>query len=263
MPYNKGRMTNSQGDLTGIKATFPSKAAASKSRPRRGIDLLFGSAVRVDVLWVFLRYPDKGFMAADLARLTGWDLKAIRRALSLMSDNLGLTESFHALSGVGALGSDGTFSLPDPKEIKSQGRRFYHLNEHHPWVPALRMLLESAIGALHVLREGLKKLEGIDVAFVFGSFATGEQRPGSDVDLVVIGQQTLMSIAKPISEVENKIGRSIGVITMQPQEWRQRWEEKNHFVQSLIYDPKVFLIEDDERLEQITAGPRSEARETI
>jgi predicted nucleotidyltransferase len=227
-------------------------SARVEKHKEREIDWLFGSGTRVDVLWCYMRYPDEFLGSRDLERLTGRTQSDCRRNANLLY----LTGLLKAkiIRGIGGVSHE---------QPVSAARKPYCLNKKHPWVPALRMLLERSVGSLQVLEEGLQNLTGIEVAFVFGSFAQAEQLSDSDLDLAVIGSQTLKTLAKPIAQIESRIGREIHVIVHSAETWRKKFDERNHFVHSLTFKPKVFMVGDDERLERITSGPTDQTRAGI
>jgi predicted nucleotidyltransferase len=202
----------------------------------REIDWLFGSGTRVDVLWAFLQNPDEWLGSRDLEKLTGKSQSDCRRNMIILY-SIGLIEPRMVRSET---------------ELPSARRRPYRLRNRHPWIPTLRMLLETSIGSLSILSEAIKKLPDIDIAFIYGSFATSEQRPDSDIDLMVIGKHSLMTLAEPMSVVEKRIGREINYIANSPEDWQNKFKERNHFVASLMAAPKIFIVGDADKLEKIT-----------
>jgi len=230
-------MSSKDSDISSISG----EASEANKPPERKIDWLFGSGTRVDVLWCFLQNPDEWLGSRDLERLTGRSQSDCRRNMGILY-LVGLLEP-KILRGHASM-----------EAPVSESRSSFRLNKRHPWIPALRMLLERSMGALSVLQEGLESLPGIDVAFVFGSFAVSEQEPESDLDVVIIGSQTTRTLARPISEIEKRIGREIQVMAYSAEAWRQKVELKSHFVYSLMFKPKIFLVGDNERLERITGG---------
>jgi predicted nucleotidyltransferase len=204
---------------------------------KRDIDLLLGSSVRADLVWAFLRYPGLQVSASLLASITRRSLSDIQRNLKIL-EKIGLVERF-------------SYESLDHNSQWTPGHDFL-LVKNHPWIPALRMLLERSIGSLKILSEAVSKIPDIEVAFVFGSFATSEQRPDSDIDLLVIGKHDMATLAEPISEVEKRTGREINYIAYSPDDWRTKFESRNYFVMSLIDSPKIFLIGDSKSLERIT-----------
>ncbi len=222
------------------------------TKAKRPIDGLFGSSVRVDLLWFLMRNPRPEYYGQRmLARLIKSSLSEVQRNLSLLR-RLGLVEV------------DFGFEERGPETEEKWGKyRSYRLNPDHPWLPALRMLLENSIGSLHVIRSELQKVEGIDVAFVFGSYATSEQKPESDIDLMIIGRHTLKTISGLISELEERLRREINVVTYSPEYWAEAFKKRSHFVASLMESPKVFMVGDAGKLEEITLADHGAIQEIV
>jgi predicted nucleotidyltransferase len=227
----------------------------SNDSGRLYIDLLFGSGARVDILLAYLQHSDKWLGPRELQFITGRSLSDIRRNNEILS-KIGLINIYD-------VGENRT-PRNIPEETNHVGkehrmfRNHYILNNEHPWIPALRMLLERSIGSLNILQKTLSRLNGVEVAFVFGSYATSEQSPESDIDLMVIGDQTLMTLVEPISEVEKKVGREVSIVAYTPDEWRKAFEERSHFVVSMMEAPKTFLVGNQLKLDKITLGDSHE-----
>ena len=87
------------------------------------------------------------------------------------------------------------------------------------------------------------------MAFVFGSVARGEEKAGTDVDLIVIGQLGLRDLSRLLSGIEVKIGREVNPDVLGDEELRKPIREKEHFVSSIMEDPKIFVIGCERELE--------------
>jgi predicted nucleotidyltransferase len=87
------------------------------------------------------------------------------------------------------------------------------------------------------------------VAFVFGSIARGEERAGSDVDLMVIGQLGLRDLSRLLSGIEEKIGREVNPHVLREEEFRKRIRAKEHFASNVMEAPKIFIIGSERELE--------------
>ena len=223
---------------------------------KRDIDLLFGSVVRGDVLWSLLQYPEESFTQGDIVKITGRDPKDVRRVLDAL-EQLGLIH-VRTISCGGISSLSQAHLLVDEKiadEMRTRGIKRYGLNNDHPWVPALKVILEnSSMGAIPVLREELRRirLRRPEVAFVFGSFAVGDQTSKSDIDLIVIGYHDREALADMIDGLERRIGRSIDYFEYTPEEWIKALRDNNGFATSIMTKPKLFLIGDNEGLERLS-----------
>lgn len=196
---------------------------------------LFGSKVRVKILWEYLQHPDEWLGSSDLERLCECSQSAIFKQM-------------------GDLNQVGLLKPNISNDIKQSYRNPFKLNKRHPWIPGLRMIFEHAMGSIKVLNEEFSKLISIDIAFVHGSFAKSTQKPESDVDIIIIGHQSRLALSKEISELERRINRRIDYKIYTPDQWREKWTKNDHFVRSLMFEQKIFLVGDNERLERITSG---------
>jgi predicted nucleotidyltransferase len=103
-------------------------------------------------------------------------------------------------------------------------------------------------GLADVLKYALED-KRIRVAFVFGSIASGEEKAGSDVDLMVIGQLGLRDLSQLLSGIEEKIGREVNPHVLREEEFRERIRAKEHFVSNVMEAPKIFVIGSQRELE--------------
>jgi predicted nucleotidyltransferase len=119
----------------------------------------------------------------------------------------------------------------------------YRANRAHPIFAELHSLLAKTTGVFHMLREAFTPLaERIEYAFVYGSFAKGEEKAESDVDLMVIGEVTLDVLLEKVSTVECVLKRSVNPTIFARQELRRKIHSGNHFLKAVQGGPLVFLI---------------------
>jgi predicted nucleotidyltransferase len=104
-----------------------------------------------------------------------------------------------------------------------QGKsRLVSANEASPFASELRSLLVRAFGPSGLLQRELATLEGIDRAFIYGSWARSEHgQPGqpNDIDVMVIGTPDLPALFERARAVENRIGHQIHVTVLTQAEW--------------------------------------------
>ena len=125
---------------------------------------------------------------------------------------------------------------------------YYRAKTECPLYPEIRNLVLKTSGLSDVLKSALTD-KRIRVAFVFGSIARGEEKAGSDVDLMVIGQLGLRDLSRLLSGLEEKIGREINPHVLREEEFQKRIRAKEHFVSSVIEAPKFFIIGSQRELE--------------
>lgn len=92
-----------------------------------------------------------------------------------------------------------------------------------PYHSGLAEVLVRAFGPPEVLGDALGSVEGIDRAFIYGSWAarfSGHHgdRPVGDLDLLILGDPERGEVFKLLSAVEERLGRQVQV-TFRPAEW--------------------------------------------
>ncbi|MBW2040356.1 MAG: nucleotidyltransferase domain-containing protein [Deltaproteobacteria bacterium] len=131
---------------------------------------------------------------------------------------------------------------------RDSNRVYYRAQTENPLYPEIRNLVLKTSGLADVLKSALRD-KRIRAAFVFGSIARGEEKAGSDVDVLVIGELGLRDLSGLLSGIEEKIGREVNPHVLQEDEFRKRAGEKEHFVTSVMASPKIFIIGSQDELE--------------
>ena len=94
-----------------------------------------------------------------------------------------------------------------------------------------------------MLREALAPLASkLDLAFIYGSVAKGTDTAKSDIDVMVVGKDLLLShVLKLILPVETLLGRKINPTLFTPAEFRRRRAQKDSFVNRVLSQPVLPL----------------------
>jgi len=185
-------------------------------------DLLFGQT-RGRVLALLYGAPDQTLFVRQIARQVETSVGTVQRELALLAD-AGLIKR----STVG-------------------NQVFYQANQEHPEYPELRALLAKTTGVFQRLKTALAPLsKRINLAFVYGSVARGEEKATSDIDLMVIGAVSLDEVLDAVGPVEKQLGRPVNPTIYSVEDLKTRLRSGNHFLQSLKKSKKVFLIGDED-----------------
>lgn len=182
-------------------------------------ELLFPNQYRRKVLALLLMQPDQDMHLRELARQTQAAPGTLKKELD-------------ALCHVGLLLSE---------RVGNQVR--FQANTGHPVFAELQALLRKTAGLADVLRQALRPLEQhVELAFVFGSMASGGAHAGSDVDLLVVGDVTFAQVVEATYAAQQQLGREINPKVMTPTEWATKCAEGNPFVQELLTRPRLMLV---------------------
>ena len=112
-------------------------------------------------------------------------------------------------------------------------------NQDSPLYPDLKALLTKALGPEQLLRDALADIDGIDEAFIFGSWATPGLAAPQDIDLMVIGAPEIGRVYQAVSTVESQVGRPINVSVRSKAEWESA---DGGFERTVRSRPRVALL---------------------
>lgn len=114
----------------------------------------------------------------------------------------------------------------------------------------LAMLLQRTVGLEAELRCAVARPE-VSAAVIYGSWANGTRRPNSDVDVLVVGDVDLAGLRRELRTIGARAGRSVDLIVMAPDEFRQMISDHASFAQSVLTKPVIKLVGD---LDQVARG---------
>lgn len=185
---------------------------------KQPVELMF-SGYRRQLLAQLLLRPDEAFHVRELARMTGIPAGSIHRELA-------------ALFASGLLLRD------------HRGNQvLYRANRECPIYPELAAIFRKTTGLAALLGDALPaKADKIDLAFVFGSMATGRQDQSSDVDVMIIGDIKLVDAVRVLSPVQPRLGREINPVVMTAHKFVAQLKKKDRFVSRVMDESKVFII---------------------
>jgi predicted nucleotidyltransferase len=189
---------------------------------------LFPSPVLVDILCLFLTRPDEEYYQRSLAEKTGYTLTQVQYALERIEE-AGLVS-----------------------KKKSGNRLYYSAERSHPAFEDLKGAFLKTVAFGDVIRETLKPLEKkIQFAFVYGSIATGQDRPDSDIDLLLIGKVTLKDVASAMADLSETLKREVNPVNYTKDTFMERLKEGNRFALELLATPKIWLIGNEDEFTRL------------
>jgi predicted nucleotidyltransferase len=194
-------------------------AAAGPAPLRSGLAGALFSSVEQRVLALLFGQPERGFQKSEI----------VRRARS------GTGAVYRLLDRWEAAG------LVEVTEVGNQ--RYYRANQNAPIFPELHLLAVKTVGLVEPLRRALAPLaERIDVAFVYGSVASGADTARSDIDLLIVSDRVAYpEVIEATLLLEQELGRRVDPTILSPGEWRERSREDG-FVRRVKDRPKWFVI---------------------
>ena len=127
-------------------------------------------------------------------------------------------------------------------------QKYFFLNKDYPLYDELKSIIFKTIGIQGSIQKIINETEGIITVFIYGSFATGEETSASDVDLCLTINNNIFDEDKFISKINNlekSISREINYIYYSEEEWADKIDQKDSFIEGIKKGPKIILKGDD------------------
>lgn len=172
--------------------------------------------------WLFGQ-PQRSFFLNELLRLSGLSSASLQKELKRLTlSGLVLSER------VGNL-------------------RVFQANSKSPLFPELVSLTRKTCGAEAALRQALEPLQPkLARAFIYGSVAKQVDTATSDIDLMLVGVDlTLAEVLQHLQEAEEVLGRKVNPTCYTLREFEQRRVEPDSFVNMVLAQPTINLLEGD------------------
>ena len=182
-------------------------------------DALFTKAQQ-KVLALFYGQPERSFYLNEVVRIADMGRGVISRELN-------------KLTQAGLL------------VVSKQGNQnHYQANAESPIFNELVNIVKKTFGITGVLQVALASLlPKIEQAFIYGSVAKGEEHAGSDVDVMLVGDDLSYSeVMELLDPVEQQLQRTVNPTLYSPAEFEQRLAEGHNFLTKVMALPRIDLL---------------------
>ena len=180
---------------------------------------LISSKIRIEILKILALNPESTFNINELSRRTGFSLRGVEKELK------------NLLAG-------GILRM----EVSGNQHR-YQLDLLCRIYQEIKAIITKTVGLAELVKQALISVEQkIERAFIYGSFASGDYGNDSDVDLFVVSELPGLKLAELLGEVQNEIGRAINVSQFTIDEFNQRKEQNDHFLNRVLEGSKIKIF---------------------
>lgn len=187
------------------------------------LNKLFSSKTRVEILKLFLFNTNNSFYQRQISNITAQSIRGVQREVDKLN-RMGLIER------------------------STQGNRIYYkVNKKCPIVEDLKNIFFKSVGIAEALKESLKE-KGIKIAFIYGSYAKGEESLLSDIDLMVIGDISSKEISSILSKPKKELMREINYVVFSLNEFINKAIQKDHFINSVLKNKKIYIVGNEDEL---------------
>jgi len=138
------------------------------------------------------------------------------------------------------------------------GLRLWSASADSPLFRPLQELAKRTLGVPILLRKALAGQSGVDLAFIYGSYALGTEDASSDIDVFLLGNPEWRGVAELTRDAKQTFGRDVNVIAWTAEQLTRA--RSDPFLRSVRKQPKIWLIGKEGDLERRTRSMVSAAR---
>lgn len=175
------------------------------------------SKLRSKLLSYFFTNPEKNLYVRELAVILDEDPGNLSRELRRLEQ-------------------EGIFASSVKGRVK-----FYSLDRKYPLFNDLKNMLFKTDGVGGSLRQLISKYTGIKLAFIYGSYAKGKERKGSDIDIVIVGAFPRNDFTRDLRALESRLSREINFNSYAEEEFSKEIKKKGGFL-NIVIKSKVILL---------------------
>jgi len=180
---------------------------------------LFRSEMQVRLLALLLLQPERSWVLQDLAETLSAPVSSVHRELA-RAEGAGLVR----------------------RDASARPHRFQAAADD-PLFGPLADLLRGSVGVEEQLRAALERPDVL-VALIYGSWAGGERRPDSDIDVLVVGDADLRELRRRVRPIGKAIGRTIDLTVISHDEFQRLVSERSSFTRRVVESRTTPLVGD-------------------
>lgn len=180
--------------------------------------------VRAELLRLLFVDPEQSLHLRDLARLSGLAVGTVQREIAnLRNADLII-------------------------ERRDGNRLYFRANTAHPIFPELQGIARKTMGLGPQLADALAGLDGIELAFVYGSYAAGTAGAESDIDLFVIGSVGLRKLSPRLSGIAETMHREINPSVMSVASYQEKLSSGDAYIRNVTKGNKLWIVGSEDEL---------------
>jgi predicted nucleotidyltransferase len=182
------------------------------------LDEFLGSETRARVLAHFVAHPDSDLHVRALERHTRLSGRSLQLELERL-ERMGLLRR------------------------EERGRRVLYTRDGSRAEWRALDALVSSYGTPHLIRVTLGSVPGVKAAFIFGSLARGDDRPDSDIDLLVYGEDlSEAEFGRALGDLYPLLERRLDLKRYDRQTFLRDAREGASFLPKALAGPKYWII---------------------
>jgi len=185
---------------------------------------------RAELMRLFFTNPDQSFYMQEIGRILGKKPGNFQRVINNMEKE-------------GVLVSE-----------RKANARYFKANKEYALYEEMKNIVFKTVGVTGSIKDVLRKIGGIDHAFIYGSYAKANENYLSDIDLIVVGKCDEDQLIKDFDNLEELLKRDINYKLYTFSDFKKEITRKEPFLLNILHDRKIMLIGDENDLRKILKG---------
>ena len=129
---------------------------------------------------------------------------------------------------------------------------YYQANSRCPLYGELKSIIAKTAGIGDFIRQALGGSNSIRFAFIYGSYARGDEHLASDIDIMLIGKLRAEDVVGIFRKLESRFGREMNYSIYPPEEYLQNLDKG--FIADVNKGKKIMLVGDEDEFERFVNG---------
>ncbi|MCX5804015.1 MAG: nucleotidyltransferase domain-containing protein [Proteobacteria bacterium] len=181
------------------------------------LEKIFGSRIRAKLLGWFFTHPDEQFFVRQLSIILKEDSTNLSREMKRLGNLRILTSATHG------------------------NLKHFQVNRECAFFNEMKGLVLKTAGVAGQIKAVFDTLDGIEYAFIYGSYAKGEENAQSDIDLMVVGDIDLGKLDFLLGDLEKKLGRTINYVVYDAKEFKTKNRARDGFIMDVLAGRKIMI----------------------
>lgn len=166
----------------------------------------------------FFLNPDDGLYVNELVRKLNLDKRNLVKKLKLLENEKLLISE------------------------KKGNLKIYSINKEYALYEEYKKIVFKTVGLEARIKGCLMGVDSVNQAYIYGSYASNTMDSHSDIDLLIVGEHSVLSVQRKISRLQKEIDREINVVNMGNKEFNRRLKNKDSFLLNVFNGKNIQLI---------------------
>jgi len=178
----------------------------------------FKSKVTIKILNYYFLNPDAKYYINELANILSLDPKNVYLKLKELEKEGILDSEFRG------------------KE------RYFSLAKNYPLLDNYRQIFLKTFGLEQKLKHIIDGIQGVEEAYIYGSYASNKMDSSSDIDMLLVGSHSTMELQKIINRLQKETGREFNIINLNKKEFEKMKKDKDQFISNIFKGTIIKLL---------------------